>query len=335
MTSGAGLTFGVVLPHFGVDHPGRLLLDAAVTAEELGLHAAWCRDHLVYHPHVWEPGGSTFVEQYVSLAAVAVVTERLGLGAGATIPFRTPEHVVLLADSLIALAGPRVHIGLGRGDYSDELALAGGGPDAARARRRDTLDLLQRWAPGTGTGLWWAGTGPRAGAEALDRGVGWLAGRQPTHRLRERMAMLRDRAGDRELPRVGVWVIADYDHASGRCGERLPPDVFAFASGGAVPDVPAQHDPVAQAAGDGPPDRQWRGSVLHGSPEQARHDLDELARAGADHIVLDLRFSPPDAWQRDLAGLVREVLGSSVSVPGRSGAGDGSMSSAEHYREDT
>lgn len=335
MTPGSGVTFGVVLPHFGVDRPGRSLLDAAVAAEELGLHAAWCRDHLVYRPHVWEPGGPTFIEQYVSLAAVAAVTERLGLGAGATIPFRAPEHVLLLADSLVALAGPRVHIGLGRGDYSDELSLAGGGPEAARTRRRDTLELLQQWAPGTGTGIWWAGTGPRAAADSLDRGVGWLAGRQPTDRLRERMAMLRDRAAGRPLPRVGVWVIADYDHASGRCGDRLPPEVFAFSSGGAVPDAPLAAERPAGTAEASSAERQWRGSVLHGPPEQARHDLDELARAGADHIVLDLRFSPPDTWQRDLTGLVREVLGSSALASGRSETCGGSMSSAEHYREDT
>ena len=159
----AGTTYGVVLPHFGPGTSRRMLLDGARAAERAGYTCLWARDHVAYEPHPWEPSSSLFLEQYVSLAAVAAVTDTIALGAGATIPFRSPHHVAALARSLSVVAERPVNIGLGLGDYSREMAMSGVAEANIPARRRETLEQLRSLPLSTGDPaplqLWWAGSG--------------------------------------------------------------------------------------------------------------------------------------------------------------------------------
>ncbi|GHH72765.1 LLM class F420-dependent oxidoreductase [Streptosporangium violaceochromogenes] len=303
-------TYGLVLPHFGRDARRAPLLEAARRAEAAGYDCLWARDHLVYTPHPWEPRSDRFVEQYVALSAAAAVTRRIELGAGVTIPFRPPRHVLTLAESLSALAERRVHIGLGRGDYVSEMELSGVSAERVADRRRETFDLLDAAASRVSGGrpfeLWWAGGGRPAVAAAVGRRANWLAGRQTLATfapLTEELDRLGERAGWR--PKVAVWVLADYDAAREVAGGRLPDRALmaAFGRGG--------------GKAGGAPGGDLRGSVLLGGPPEIRADVAALRSLGADHIVFDFRFSGADTWADDVRGFRERILG----TPGRPGGG--------------
>jgi alkanesulfonate monooxygenase SsuD/methylene tetrahydromethanopterin reductase-like flavin-dependent oxidoreductase (luciferase family) len=299
---GTVTTYGVVLPHFGPGTSRRGLLEGARTAERAGYACVWARDHVAYEPHPWEPASELFLEQYVSLAAVAAVTDSIAVGAGATIPFRSAHHVATLARSLSIVAERTVNIGLGLGDYAREMAMSGLGEADIPARRRETMDQLQAHRGlADAVELWWAGSGPRALATAARRRVNWLGGRQPLSALRQRMAELeqvRDQAGWR--PRAAVWVLVDFDAEAGRSVGRVPIDLVGrFARGGAT----------SSAASMGHKDEEhWRGSVLRGDAERIQEDLESLRALGVDHVVLDFRFSPAVCWAEDVEQFATRFL---------------------------
>lgn len=310
-------TYGLVLPHFGPDARRAPLLEAARQAEAAGYDCLWARDHLAYTPHPWEPRSDRFVEQYVALSAAAAVTRRIELGAGVTIPFRPPHHVLALAESLSVLAERRVHIGLGRGDYVSEMELSGVPAERVADRRRETFDLLDAAASRAGGGrpfeIWWAGGGRPAVAAAVGRRANWLAGRQTLGTFAPLTAEL-DRLGEGAgwRPKVAVWVLADYDAARGSAGGRLPDRALmaAFGRGGGR----AGGTPGGASGGD------LRGSVLLGGPPEIRADVEALRSLGADHIVFDFRFSGADTWADDVRGFRERILGDPAR-PGTDGPG--------------
>lgn len=310
-------TYGLVLPHFGPDTCRSLLLDAARQAEAAGYDRVWARDHLVYTPHPWEPRSDRFLEQYVALSAAAAVTERIELGAGATIPFRAPRHVLALAESLSQLAERRVHIGLGLGDYASEMELSGVSATQIAHRRRETFEVLESAASRTRADrpveIWWAGGGRLAAAAAVERRVNWLAGRQPFSTFAPLMAdlgRLAEESGWR--PKVAVWMLADYDADRESAGGRLPRRdlIAAFSRGGG-------------RAGDtgSATDDDIRGSALVGNLPEIRADVAAMRSLGADHIVFDFRFSGADSWADDIRGFRERVLDdpprSAADGPGR------------------
>lgn len=292
------MKFGVVLPHFGEQVSKGLLLDSAKAAEAAGYSIAWARDHMNYQPHVWEPPGSTFLEQYISLASVASVTESIELGAGATIPFRPPRHVRMLAESLAILSERRVHIGLGLGDYAAELADAGVTGESVSQRRRRTFAELKGSALFAGRNgalrLWWAGAGAKSAEIAGKREVDWLAGRQLIGNLSQRMCELAEfEKANGWRPRVAIWLIVNFSSQVKGPRDNFPLMMLSrFAKGGAI---------EAGSAID-----QVRGSVLTGDVEEIAADLKALRVLGVDVAVLDFRFSPKEEFIADMVGFLKE-----------------------------
>jgi probable F420-dependent oxidoreductase len=126
------IRFGVLLPSFDPMHTGRTpgLVQAAQRAEELGFDAAWVGDHL------W--GYAPWLESTVVLGAAAAVTERLTLGFSVMLlGLRSPVWAAKQIQSIYALSGGRLVLGVGvGGEYPEEFEAAGV-PVNRRGRRLD------------------------------------------------------------------------------------------------------------------------------------------------------------------------------------------------------
>ena len=125
----------------------KVLADVAIIAEEAGWDGVFVWDHL------WNRTLSPFADPFVTLAAIAIATERISIGTLVTaLPRRRPQLVAQAATSLDRLSSGRMVLGLGLGvdsfgEYSafDEPAA----DDRARARVLDAdIDLLKQMLAG-------------------------------------------------------------------------------------------------------------------------------------------------------------------------------------------
>jgi probable F420-dependent oxidoreductase len=135
---GPGARFGVLLPTFDPLHTGEVpeVVRGAQRAEELGFDAGWVGDHL------W--GHAPWLDATVALSAAASVTERLALGFSVMLlGLRPPAWTAKVIQSIDALAGGRVVLGVGvGGEYPEEFEAAGI-PVSQRGKRVDeTLTVL-------------------------------------------------------------------------------------------------------------------------------------------------------------------------------------------------
>jgi alkanesulfonate monooxygenase SsuD/methylene tetrahydromethanopterin reductase-like flavin-dependent oxidoreductase (luciferase family) len=118
-----------------------VIADVAVTAENAGWHGVFVWDHL------WNRTLAPFADPFVTLAAIAVATERVLIGTLVTaLPRRRPQLVAQATTSLDRLSAGRMVLGLGLGvdsygEYSafDEAAT----DDRARGAALDAgIELL-------------------------------------------------------------------------------------------------------------------------------------------------------------------------------------------------
>ncbi len=107
---GPGVRWGLSISLSGeLADPG-LLADVAVAAEAAGWDAVFVWDHL------WNRTLVPFADPFVTLAAIAVATERVLIGTMvAALPRRRPQLVAQAATSLDRLSGGRMVLGLGLG----------------------------------------------------------------------------------------------------------------------------------------------------------------------------------------------------------------------------
>ncbi|HVF54147.1 MAG TPA: LLM class flavin-dependent oxidoreductase [Actinomycetota bacterium] len=106
------LRVGVTLPQFTSDP--RVLTDAIVRAEDLGLDSIWAFDHL------WPLSGGKnrpFMECWTSLCWAAARTKRISAGTLVTrSTLRHPAVIGKLAATAASIAPGRITIGIGSGD---------------------------------------------------------------------------------------------------------------------------------------------------------------------------------------------------------------------------
>ena len=140
-----GMTFGVMLPHFGREASRERLLSGAALAERLGYDALWVRDHLIWTPHRHEGADLTFLDATLTLAAMAGVTERIKLGTAVLIPVRWPLKSAKELMTLDFLAGPgRVVAGIGAGHFGAEIRAVGLDPDRKKQIVEETIQIWRR-----------------------------------------------------------------------------------------------------------------------------------------------------------------------------------------------
>ena len=127
------MRFAVGIPNLGDYADPRVLADLAALAEGAGWDAVFCWDHL-------SRKGEAATDPQVALAAMALATERVLLGAMVTpLARRRPAKVARETVALDRLSGGRLILGVGLGAHDDE-EFAAFGDETDRVVRGQLLD---------------------------------------------------------------------------------------------------------------------------------------------------------------------------------------------------
>jgi len=299
------LRYGVLLPHFGSHASRERIIESATRIERYGFDSVWVRDHVVFHPHPHEDQNRTHVDPFITLGAVAAVTERLLLGTGTLIPHRHPIHAALSLGCLDFLAGPgRVIAGWGIGGYQHEFdAMGMVGWDRKELWAEQIAIIRKLWTAGDAMDhegkyyrfhdvniqpvpaqpipLWYGGNTPAAVRRTVESCDGWLPARIPRshfRRMLDRMRRLAEEAR-KPLPTIGsipfVVPARTVEEASRYCN--IPALVEEMSHSFATPPpAGATLEALDHAVIGGPVD-----VILEGL-RACQHD-------GAEHVVFDMR----------------------------------------------
>jgi alkanesulfonate monooxygenase SsuD/methylene tetrahydromethanopterin reductase-like flavin-dependent oxidoreductase (luciferase family) len=320
--SDAGMTYGLLLPHFGREASPDRIIDSAVRAEEIGMDAVWVRDHLLWSPHGMDGTDPTFVEPLTVLAAIASRTSRIFLGTAVLAPLRWPLKLAQDLASLSYLAKGRVVAGLGLGTGQKELGAVGFEHSKRKRIFVETTKILRRvWEdndvswdgemfpfgnvsihpkPAEPIPLWYGGTTLRSVENAVDFCDGWIPGRIPIDTLDERLRELNERsaqAGAKVTRAIVPLVKVDRSLESARSNI----DVAAV-----VGSSEASRDWIAPASGGFDTVNDLAGVLVAGDPARCVEEIAELGSRGMDHFVFDLRL------QHDHIEEVLELIASDV-----------------------
>ncbi|MGW1827109.1 LLM class flavin-dependent oxidoreductase [Streptomyces eurythermus] len=268
------MRMGVNVPNFGPGVSPENLARWAMTSEGLGFDLLMLSDHVAITSDVARQYPAPFYEPVTTLAWLAGMTTRIGLGTTVLIaPYRHPLLVARMAGNLQQLSGGRLVVGVGVGWAREEFA-ALGVPFERRGALTDELlrTLRVEWENEADYGsgripVWVGGNSDAAIRRAVRFGCPW-------HPLRFTMSWFRE-----ALPRVRGIV----DGFGGPALE-LAPRIYLQLTEKPVDD----------------PDR--RAGV--GTLEQVLEDLEELRRAGSKTVVLDPYLGDPsetlrpeEAWE--------------------------------------
>jgi alkanesulfonate monooxygenase SsuD/methylene tetrahydromethanopterin reductase-like flavin-dependent oxidoreductase (luciferase family) len=168
--------FGLSLPIFGELADPRVVADVASRAEASGWDGIYVWDHLFYSPPVLD-----VADPWITLAAIAIATERVRLGPMVTpLARRRPAKVAKETATLDVLSGGRLVLGVGLGSERHGEFAAFGEDDDPRVRAALLDDALAFLGPA------WAGDRVGAGGVVLlptpvqrPRPPVWVAGRWP------------------------------------------------------------------------------------------------------------------------------------------------------------
>jgi probable F420-dependent oxidoreductase len=317
------MRYGMLLPHFGEHFSRDRILDGAQMLEDLGFDSLWVRDHLLWKPHGMEGDNRTFIEAFITLAAVAGVTKRIGLGTGVVIPIRWPLKVAHDFASLSRLAGREVEAGFGMGSNSAELGAAGFNRDDRKGIFAETVEICRRvWAeddvsfhgqhfsfdgvtiepkPIGRPMTWYGGTTRGSVRRAVAHCDGWLPGRLPMATLDNRLALLRE-LNEREGRTVRAGVIpltaVDEDPAVARANVDIA--AVAGSSEGAASWIK-------------PPSGEFRtiddleGLLVSGTPEDCVRQIKAFEERGVETFIFDLRLQF-DRFEEKAEMIARDVL---------------------------
>ena len=316
--------FGLLLPHFGEHADQDLLVEGARLAERSGLDSLWVRDHLVFHPHGMEGTDRTFVEPFVTLAFIAGVTERIGLGFATIIPYRHPIHMAYSVASLSWTTRRSVDLGIGAGNFQHEFDVIGQGdlkrPELMKeqtliARRLWTGETIEHHSelydfadvdlkprPFQEVPVWWGGATPASARLAVDFCDGWLPGRITFPTYQQRVAKIREMAAEQGKPMIKVGAVPVTS-----IGETTQDGLARLNVPGLIRNANAQKFWVRPPSGEFTRIEELDGSILAGTPEDVIRGVRRYQEIGCDLLVFDFRMRFPD-WLEQVAILAREVL---------------------------
>jgi alkanesulfonate monooxygenase SsuD/methylene tetrahydromethanopterin reductase-like flavin-dependent oxidoreductase (luciferase family) len=282
----------------------------ARVAESLGFDGVWANDHLVTPSFLAQARRRpTFYEPLVTLASVAASTERVALGTAViALPLRDPTLLASQAATLQSLSGGRLRIGVGLGAYPEELAAIepGRAPRDRGARFDSAFASLRRLLSEGQTAtrafipLYIGGHGTAAVERAAREADGWIPGWQPLTVVRERVALLRDRAArlGRDPRSIAVAV-----ELSARIENEHEVATRRYEASSLV-----THRRARDRSGRDP--GLMTASNLVGSGEAIREKIAALAEAGVDEcaalaFAVETQDELVEQWQRFAEAILR------------------------------
>src|SRR5262245_51800840 len=103
------MKLGLYLRNMGPQSTRALIADAARAAEEAGIDDLWFADQLALAPEDSEGSDGRYLEPLATLAFIAGITERVGLGVGVLIvPYRPALLTAKWIASIQELSGGRL-----------------------------------------------------------------------------------------------------------------------------------------------------------------------------------------------------------------------------------
>jgi probable F420-dependent oxidoreductase len=137
------MKLGLYLRNMGPQSTRQLIADAARAAEEAGIDDLWVADHLALAPEDSQGSDGRYLEPLATLAFVAGITERVGLGVGVLIvPYRPALLIAKWIATIQELSGGRLLLGVGVGWMEKEFRALGVDPKRRGAITDATLDFL-------------------------------------------------------------------------------------------------------------------------------------------------------------------------------------------------
>jgi alkanesulfonate monooxygenase SsuD/methylene tetrahydromethanopterin reductase-like flavin-dependent oxidoreductase (luciferase family) len=317
------LRLGTMVPHFGEFATHEMIVDMAVAAERAGIRGFWARDHLIWKPHESEAQNVTFIDPFVTLAAISAVTTKSIVGTSVAIPVRWPLKLAQEFASLSVINRTGVLAGIGLGHNPEEFGAAG--LDAAQREPifRDTVKIMrQAWEkgvvdfsgevftldnvaiepkPSKHIPVIYGGKTQAALRRAVEHCDGWNGGGLPIATLAKRMAYLRDLLGDsgKEFHVVGqpqVIICRTHEEAE----RMVPVEAMTRASEGSRFYVKPPSGKFETAD-------DLRGLVIFGTPDDVVDGIMELKEHGTDELILDLRLQF-DRYEEILGLIGSEVI---------------------------
>ncbi len=205
------MKLGIFLRLMGPQATRETLASCARAAEQAGLDDLWVPDHIAIPPDDAEGSGGRYLDALASLAWLAGLTQRIGLGTAALVlPYRPELPTAKWIATIQELSGGRLSLGVGAGWMAAEFR-ALGVPRAQRGRITDaTLAFLhacfasdeveshgQRFLflprPARPP-IYVGGSGPHALARVLRYGDGWMPMLADPEKLAAAARELRERA---------------------------------------------------------------------------------------------------------------------------------------------
>jgi alkanesulfonate monooxygenase SsuD/methylene tetrahydromethanopterin reductase-like flavin-dependent oxidoreductase (luciferase family) len=322
--AGNGTRFGILLPHFGAHASWPLIFEAAGEAEAYGFDSVWVRDHIVFRPHDLEGTDRSFFEPFSVLHAVAAKTERIRLGTGSLIPYRHPIHAALSIAALSGLAGDRLIIGFGAGNFDFEFEALGINHAKRPELVREQIPLLRRLLTGDAVShegtyyrfedvqvlpravspipFWYCGGTPASTRHAAEYCDGWMPGRITVDTYRARVDALRDlcAAAGRSMPALAAIPMVSPGRNVDEALDGLSVELL-------LANANKQRFWVRPPHGSFETPADLRGSFLYGTPDDIVEGAVGFLQVGIDELVLDLRLRFGD-FRECLATLGEEVL---------------------------
>ena len=320
------LKFGLLLPHFCEHASVAICLEGAVRAEAYGFDSVWVRDHLVFEPHGIEGSDNTHIEGLLVLSAIAAVTKNVSLGTSMAICHRHPIHLAQLFAALSAISHGRVIMGMGLGGFPHEFAASAyptGLEERAELVRTNVQICRRLWAgervsfkndffdftdvalkptPVKPIPIWYGGGTPAACRRAVEYCDGWMPARTTLPTFAKRMAYIRDLCQKAEKPMISTAVMPFTSVSKDRETALSKVDIESLiAEANKFPTW------VKPASGSFAKLDDIRGFILAGTPADIASDTRAYEKAGADHVVYDLRFRYAD-WLEQIDLLGKEVL---------------------------
>lgn len=317
-----GMTYGVLVPHFGAHASPERIIGGSRRAEELGFDAVWVRDHLLWKPHGMEGTDRTFIEPLASLNAIGAATSRIFLGTAVLIPLRWP---LKLAQDLAAMAylhGDRVIAGLGMGSNHAELAAAGFNREQRKLIFTEMAQIIRRvWEgnevsfegeffnfdavsiepkPNRAIPIWYGGTTRASVRNAIANCDAWMPGRIPLATLDDRLSLLSELEAETGKP-ITRSIIPLVKIDSDRNRARADIDIAALAGSSEASKNWIQPPGGFQTIED------IRGIAVVGEPDEVVEQIVEIAERGIDHFVFDLRMQF-DRYEETLELIAERVL---------------------------